>query len=35
LVGLVQDLDNQKMLLEEGLEIRLLLIAKEFGLVLK
>jgi flavodoxin I len=34
-VGLVQDLDNQKMLLEGRLETWLLLIAKEFGLVLK
>lgn len=33
-VGLVQDLDNQKMLLEDRLETWLLLIAKEFGLVL-
>jgi flavodoxin I len=33
-VGLVQDLDNQKMLLENRLEIWLLLIAKEFGLKL-
>jgi flavodoxin I len=34
-VGLVQDLDNQKMLLEDRLETWLLLIAREFGLVLK
>jgi flavodoxin I len=34
-VGLVQDLDNQKMLLEDRLEAWLLLIAGEFGLVLK
>jgi flavodoxin I len=33
-VGLVQDLDNQKMLLEDRLETWLLLIAKEFGLKL-
>jgi flavodoxin I len=33
-VGLVQDLDNQKMLLEDRLETWLLLIAKEFGLTL-
>jgi hypothetical protein len=33
-VGLVQDLDNQKMLLEDRLETWLLLIAKEFWLVL-
>jgi hypothetical protein len=31
----VQDLDNQKMLLEERLEGWLVLIAKEFGLVLE
>ena len=34
-VGLVQDLDNQKMLLEDRLETWLLLIARAFGLVLK
>ena len=34
-VGLVQDLDNQKMLLEDRLETWLLLIAREFGLVMK
>ena len=34
-VGLVQDLDNQKMLLEDRLETWLLLIAGEFGLVMK
>jgi flavodoxin I len=33
-VGLVQYLNNQKMLLEDRLETGLLLIAKEFGLVL-
>lgn len=33
-VGLAQDLDNQKMLLEDRLETWLLLIAKEFGLQL-
>lgn len=31
-VGLVQDLDNQKMLLEDRLETWLLLIARDFGL---
>jgi len=34
-VGLIQDLDNQKMLLGDRLETWLLLIAKEFGLVLE
>jgi flavodoxin I len=34
-VGLVQDLDNKKMLLEDRLETWLLLIARKFGLVLK
>ncbi len=33
-VGLVQDLDNQKMLLEDRLETWLLLIATDFGLML-
>ncbi len=33
-VGLVQDLDNQKVLLEDRLETWLLLIAKDFGLTL-
>ena len=33
-VGLVQDLDNQKMLLEARLEDWLKLIAPEFGLLL-
>jgi flavodoxin I len=34
-VGLVQDLDNQKMLLEDRPETWLLLIAKDFELVLQ